>query len=312
MRVVDLFCGCGGLSLGLEKAGLEVAKAYDAWEAAVKCYRLNFDHEISTTDLSNIQAAVADISPLLPDIIVGGPPCQDFSHAGKRSEGDRADLTKAFAEIVSSVRPKWFLMENVERAKSSSAYERAREIFESAGYGLTEIVLDASFCGVPQKRKRFFCIGRFNEASDFLKPLLLNNQAKAAMTVRQFLGIEFGLEHYYRHPRNYSRRAVFSIDEPAPTVRGVNRPVPAGYTGHHGDSAETNQVRSLSTQERARLQTFPKSFRWAGTKTDLEQIIGNAVPVNLAKFVGNAIMQFELARRSEQEELPIQHEMVAA
>ena len=312
MRAIDLFCGCGGLSLGLEKSGFEIAKAYDAWEAAIKCYRLNIQHEISATDLSDVKAAVADIKPFHPDIIVGGPPCQDFSHAGKRNEGNRADLTKAFAKIVTSVRPKWFLMENVERAKSSLAYQSAKEIYEFAGYGLTEIVLDASFCGVPQKRKRFFCIGRLGESAGFMEPFLRSNLTQAAMTVRQFLGSELGLEHYYRHPRNYSRRAIFSIDEPAPTVRGVNRPVPSGYTGHQGDSAETNQVRALSTQERARLQTFPKSFKWIGTKTDLEQIIGNAVPVNLAKFVGDAIIKFELASVAQRIEVPILSEAVAA
>jgi DNA (cytosine-5)-methyltransferase 1 len=293
MRAVDLFCGCGGLSLGLEKAGFEIAKAYDAWEAAIKCYRLNFDHPVSSVDLSDVDGAVSEICPLVPDIIVGGPPCQDFSHAGKRHEGNRADLTKAFAEIITSVRPQWFLMENVARAKKSLVYSQARKTFISAGYGLTEIVLDASFCGVPQKRKRFFCIGKLGESVGFLDALLAKSQASEAMTVRQFLGEELAVEHYYRHPRNYSRRAVYSIDEPAPTIRGVNRPVPAGYGGHHCDTVSSDEVRALTTLERARIQTFPKSFKWTGTKTDLEQIIGNAVPVNLAKFVGKVILTYQ-------------------
>lgn len=312
MRTIDLFCGCGGLSLGLEKAGFEIAQAYDAWEAAIKCYKLNFDHPVSSVDLSDVISAVSEIEPLQPDIIVGGPPCQDFSHAGKRNEGNRADLTKAFAEIITRVRPNWFLMENVARAKSSLAYKQARNMFISAGYGLTEIVLDASFCGVPQRRKRFFCIGKLGESAGFLEAPLVKSQSGEAMTVRQFLGEELAVEHYYRHPRNYSRRAVYSIDEPAPTVRGVNRPVPAGYGGHHSDTVSSDEVQALTTLQRARIQTFPKSFKWTGTKTDLEQIIGNAVPVNLAKFVGKVILSYQNALRESEAICKVISEMQAA
>ncbi len=116
------------------------------------------------------------------------------------------------------------------------------------------------------------------------------------MTIRDYLGNKLGLEHYYRHPRNYSRRGVFSIDEPSPTVRGVNRPIPSGYAKHSGDpvNVELSQIRPLTTKERSYLQTFPEDFEWIGTKTNLEQMVGNAVPVNLAEFVANAIKEFYL------------------
>ena len=153
-------------------------------------------------------------------------------------------------------------------------------------------MLDASFCGVPQRRKRFFCIGKQGEGDEFLTPFLEAGLAEKPMTVRDYLGGELGVAHYYRHPRNYSRRAIFSIDEPAPTVRGVNRPLPAGYTGHPGDPVPIANIRALTTVERARLQTFPKKFKWQGSKTDLEQLIGNAVPVKLAKYVAAAILSY--------------------
>jgi DNA (cytosine-5)-methyltransferase 1 len=295
MKVVDLFCGCGGLSLGFEQAGFNVLCSYDAWDSAISCYKLNFKHPVVKTDLSDVRAVSKEIAAQAPDIIIGGPPCQDFSHAGKRSEGDRASLTKAYAEIIRNVRPEWFLMENVDRAQNSGAYAAAREIFKSSGYGLTERVLDASFCGVPQKRKRFFCIGKRGENDEFLMPFLEAGLSEGPMTVRDYLGDEFGLTHYYRHPRNYSRRGIFSIDEPAPTVRGVNRPLPSGYTGHPGDPVPVAKIRPLTTIERARLQTFPKRFQWKGTKTDLEQLIGNAVPVKLAKYVAAAILSYASA-----------------
>ena len=115
------------------------------------------------------------------------------------------------------------------------------------------------------------------------------------MTIRDYLGDELGLKYYYRHPRNYNRRGVFSIDEPSPTVRGVNRPVPSGYKKHSGDPSEIelSEVRPLTTIERSYLQTFPKDFKFEGTKTNLEQMIGNAVPVNLAEFLASTILEYE-------------------
>ena len=119
MRVVDLFCGCGGLSLGFKKAGFDVIAAYDKWEAALEVYRRNFDHPAEEMDLSNVQASAIAIDKLEPDMIIGGPPCQDFSSAGKRDEdGGRGDLTVHYAKIISQVRPKWFVMENVARIRN--------------------------------------------------------------------------------------------------------------------------------------------------------------------------------------------------
>lgn len=82
------------------------------------------------------------------------------------------------------------------------------------------------------------------------------------------------------------------MDEPSPTIRGVNRPVPQGYTRHPNDPECIDGLRPLTTQERAQVQTFPKEFVFNGTKTDLEQIIGNAVPVKLAEFVANRITDY--------------------
>lgn len=290
-RVVDLFSGCGGMSLGFSKAGLDVVAAFDSWDAAVRCYSQNFSHPVRKFDLSDVEAAVAAISPLQPDAIIGGPPCQDFSSAGKRVELGRADLTHAYAKIIDRVRPKAFVMENVERARLSVAYSRARQIYVEAGYDIHEVVLDASYFGVPQQRKRFFCIGVLNGDVKSVAHCLLSQASDERMTVRRYLGMEFGVSRYYRHPRNYSRRAIYSIDEPSATVRGVNRPVPPGYPGHPLDAgAVTPDLRPLTTLERARIQTFPKSFKFDGTKSELELLIGNAVPVELARAVGTALL----------------------
>jgi DNA (cytosine-5)-methyltransferase 1 len=113
------------------------------------------------------------------------------------------------------------------------------------------------------------------------------------MTVRDYFGKNIDTNYYYRHPRNYSRRAIYSIDEASPAIRGVNRPIPKGYPGHPGDPvAVSESVRPLTTLERSQIQTFPKDFVRAGNKTEIEQMIGNAVPANLAKFVALAIIDY--------------------
>ena len=118
----------------------------------------------------------------------------------------------------------------------------------------------------------YFCLGSAVAWMDFLMTVFKHLLPKTRMTLRDYFGDSLDTEHYYRHPRNYSRRAVFSVDEPSPTVRGVNRPIPGGYPGHHGDTErDLSKVRPLTTLERARIQTFPPSFKLAGSKTNLEQ-----------------------------------------
>lgn len=83
------------------------------------------------------------------------------------------------------------------------------------------------------------------------------------------------------------------IDEPSPTIRGVNRPMPDGYKVHTNDPVPTKEgIRALTTVERSYIQTFPQDFRFAGSKTNIEQMIGNAVPVNLASYVANSISKY--------------------
>ena len=296
MRTVDLFCGCGGMSLGFEQAGFQIVGAYDFWDVAVQTYNNNFNHTAAILDLSKKNTALSVIRPLNPEVIIGGPPCQDFSSAGDRTEGERANLTVSYAKIIKSIKPKYFVMENVSRAKMSKAYAEAREIFVSAGYGLTELVLDASKCGVPQKRKRFFCVGALNEPDDFLKKNLLANQSVISLSVRNYFTqnhYQLNIDYYYRHPRTYSRRAIYSVDEPSPTIRGVNRPRPAEYVRHKNDAAFNDDIASLTYRQRALIQTFPENFNFGNSIATAEQMIGNAVPVNLAKHIARALSTYE-------------------
>ena len=127
MKAVDLFCGCGGMSLGFINAGFEIEWAFDSWEPAIRTYRKNFSHPVYKADLSDRQI-VPVIAGLKPDIIIGGPPCQDFSSAGRRDETmGRAALSKTYADIVTAARPEYFVMENVSQIHSSRAYIYVRD-----------------------------------------------------------------------------------------------------------------------------------------------------------------------------------------
>jgi DNA (cytosine-5)-methyltransferase 1 len=294
MSVIDLFSGCGGMSLGFMNAGFDVVAAFDHWKPAIEVYRRNFSHPIFEYDLGNYDKDCAIFKQFNSQMIIGGPPCQDFSSAGKRDESlGRAELTVSFAEIVAAIKPKWFVMENVGRAEKSRALASAKLIFNKAGYGLSQKVLDASLCGVPQQRKRLFIVGELGGEDDSVLPYLEKNLSHKPMTLREYLGKRIDVEFYYRHPRTYKRRAIFSINEPSPTIRGVNRPVPNGYPGHSGDPVKISaKIRPLTTKERSLIQTFPENFEFVGTKTHVEQLIGNAVPVKLAEYVAKCVSEY--------------------
>ena len=301
MHVVDLFCGCGGLSKGFELAGFNVVAAFDAWQSAITCYNANFNHKAQQLDLDEVENAVETIRPYAPSVIIGGPPCQDFSGAGKRQEGPLADLTYKYAQIITTLRPQYFVMENVSRAKASEAYSKARALYKKHNYGLTEVVLDASRCGVPQHRNRFFCIGALNAPDGFLIEDIFHHYIGEEITVADYFtnnNIRLDIEAYYRHPTTYSRRAIFGTDEVAPTIRGVNRPKPANYNHHENDAVskdEIENIKQLSLRQRAIIQTFPQDYRFEGlqiSRCDLEQMVGNAVPVEMARFVANRLQNY--------------------
>lgn len=294
MKVIDLFCGCGGLSLGFQKAGFNILAAFDNWDDAIAVYHTNFKHPVIKQDLSDVDGTVVNVSKYKPNMIIGGPPCQDFSSAGKRDEDNgRGDLTVSFAQVIARVRPEWFVMENVDRIIKTEKLVRANAIFKECGYGLTYTILNASRCGAPQRRKRFIMIGHLGEEDGFMSKILEERQADKEMTVADYFGSRLDIQYYYRHPRSYARRGIFSVNEPSPTIRGVNRPMPAGYQLHRTDPVKSlDGIRPLTTLERSMIQTFPKDFKFLGNKTNMEQMIGNAVPVNLARFVGECIMAY--------------------
>lgn len=168
MNVIDLFCGCGGFSHGFSRAGFNVVLGIDMWSDAVTTYLANHPQSKAINgDITEITPAQVlaecgmDSSDI--DVIIGGPPCQGFSISGKRMiEDPRNRLYKSFVEMVSTIKPKMFVMENVPGLLSmgkGAIKEQILEDFNNAGYNVVTKVLTASDFGVPQARKRVFFIG---------------------------------------------------------------------------------------------------------------------------------------------------------
>lgn len=176
-NVIDLFCGCGGFSLGFERAGFNVLLGIDVWKDALNTFKHNHKaSEYLQSDLSIL--APEDTLPLIGDksvdIIIGGPPCQGFSIAGKRIVDDiRNKLYKNFVHFVEYFRPKAFVMENVPNILSiGNGIIRDSVIsdFSKLGYTVEYKVLTASDYGVPQNRRRAIFVG-FRDGSHFKFPL---------------------------------------------------------------------------------------------------------------------------------------------
>jgi DNA (cytosine-5)-methyltransferase 1 len=157
LTVLDLFCGAGGMSRGFSDAGFDVILAADKNSAAVATYRHNFTHPVLELDLSR--------SHKFPkaSIIIGGPPCQGFSSAGARRDGDpRNSLVGTFARIVAEQRPKAFVFENVEGFLTGEGGAHVIELLDpliAAGYRIHLKKINAANYGVPQLRKRVVAIG---------------------------------------------------------------------------------------------------------------------------------------------------------
>ena len=200
MQAVELFCGAGGMSLGFLRAGISVIKAYDSSPEAVAVYRGNLGGHAETLDLNMLSGYGPTVAAMAPDLVFGGPPCQDFSSAGDRRERSNAHLTRVFAMVVSVARPQWFVMENVAHAARSEAFRRSREMLAKAGYGLTQVILDAANYGVPQNRHRLFLIGRLEEEHGFLEAALVEAAAPRPMSLRDEFGDDIPPFVYF-HPR---------------------------------------------------------------------------------------------------------------
>lgn len=178
-KVIDLFAGVGGMSLGFEKQGFDIIVANECDPLIAESYKENHKKtkmivgDITTLDLKESFGKYKGEV----DVVIGGPPCQGFSQKGKRKtiHDERNFLFKYYVKVVELVKPKYFIMENVPNlltAEKGYFKKEIEELFNAMGYSLTMGVLNASDYGVPQNRKRAVIIGKLNgKALDLPVPL---------------------------------------------------------------------------------------------------------------------------------------------
>ncbi|PQJ81003.1 DNA cytosine methyltransferase [Polaribacter porphyrae] len=321
MNVVSFFAGAGGLDLGFEKAGFNIlwANEYDKdiWETYEK------NHKKTILDRRSIVNIKSDEVPDC-DGIIGGPPCQSWSEAGSlRGINDkRGQLFYDFIRILDAKRPKFFLAENVsgmllERHKE--ALKNIKIMFKNAGYKLSFKLLNASDFNVPQDRKRVFFVGiREDLDFEFQFPKPFNQKVTLEQAIADLKnnvvsakdGNKTNKENCKIPNHEYmiggfssmfmSRNRVRSWDEQSFTIQAGGRHAPLHPQAPKMKFIDQNVrvfvpgkedlYRRLSVRECARIQTFPNDFTFhynnisAGYK-----MIGNAVPVNLAKHIAISI-----------------------
>lgn len=176
--VLDLFAGCGGLSLGFQRAGYTVLAGVDVDDVARKTYEHNIDAPALDIDLSETSPeAFFERVPFGPDdidVVCGGPPCKGYSYSGYRDpDDDRNALVYDFVDYVRYIRPSAFLMENVRGLldmEGGSVVDGLVDEFRGIGYDADYRKLNAAEYGVPQSRKRVFVVGMSDGEPEFPEP----------------------------------------------------------------------------------------------------------------------------------------------
>ncbi|MGA5320405.1 DNA cytosine methyltransferase [Streptomyces seoulensis] len=185
---IDLFSGAGGLTLGLQRAGLTPIYALDVWSDAIDTYRLNLPgHTAECGDVADLTAGkVKSVISQRPNWVVGGPPCQGYSTVGKRNRDDQRNrLFEHFLRIVEHLKPDGFVIENVLGLKDMSYEQEVADAFKQLGYQVRFQVASAADHGVPQLRRRVLFVGHREAEFKGLDPLL---QADQYVSVEQAIG----------------------------------------------------------------------------------------------------------------------------
>ena len=290
-RVIDLFAGCGGLSLGFEAAGYETI-GYEFEENAVNTYNENLKGQC------HLQKLEVGFDYPEADIVIGGPPCQPFSVFGNQmGMEDARDGFPIFIDAIKQIQPKVFLFENVRNLAYSHKwyFDLIRDELGKLGYIIDFKCLNAVNYGVPQSRERMIVVGH---KSKFRFPAV--HQQK--VTVGEAIGDLIDTiqdESKILTPRQDEYIAVYEKksdcinprdlypDRPARTLTCRNL---AGCTSDmQRVRLKDGRRRRLVVREAARLQSFPDWFEFTGTEIKQFNQIGNAVPCLLGKAIGLAI-----------------------
>lgn len=313
MKIVSLFCGAGGLDLGLIHAGHQIVWANDNDADAIATYRHNIGPHALLADICEVP------SEKIPDAdaVVGGFPCQGFSQANLlRHAGDeRNTLYQEFLRVIGHKQPKWFLAENVrgilslDRGRAIAQIERD---FVGAGYRVAKRLFNVADYGVPQHRQRVIIAGTRSDL-----PLTCNYTFPAP--THQKMNVE-SLLLSDLSPWVSVGEALCEIPDPAPHVSLLNHSgsrykiTNRNFTGHRNTDASKpsptilargsgkggvcaiqhpRNHRRMTIRESAIIQTFPLDFEFVGGMGSCYRQVGNAVPVLFAQALGAQLSLLE-------------------
>ena len=317
---IELCAGCGGLSSGLIKSGFNPILLNDNNKDC--CLTLKENHkdvEIIHNDMTKI-----DYTPYINniDLLCAGCPCQSFSYAGKKKGLDdpRGDLLFKFIEIINLINPKIFLIENVKGLISHNKGETFKLILnklnENENYNIYYKCLDASKFEVPQKRERLFIIGvnkkiekkfefpKENVNSKILMDVLLDvphsqgakyskekielfkliKQGECWVNLPKELQMKYLGKSYYSKGGKRGILYRLSLNKPSLTLL-------CSPSQKQTERCHPLEERPLTIREYARIQTFSDDYKFMGSITSQYKQIGNAIPVELGKKIGEEIIK---------------------
>ncbi len=339
MLAIDFFCGAGGLTKGLQMAGIDVVAGIDLDASCSLTYDINNEpSEFYCADIYNIQPD--DLFSLVPalrdnpdDVLFAGcAPCQNYSQQRKAKYARKdATILSEFGRLIQECLPGHVIMENVPgitKVKGFSVFRRFVKLLKNNGYSVEWRIVDAKDYGVPQNRKRLVLIASRN-GNVSIPPKTHGKELQNYLCVRdaieRFPAIDAG-ERYHGIPnhissevselnlvrlrntphnggdrRSWPEEIVLDChsngyeghtdtygrmfwDNPAPTLTGRCHSISNGRYGH------PEQDRALSLREAAAIQTFPDNYKFYGSKRHIALQIGNAVPVQLGRVLGEHIV----------------------
>lgn len=334
IKTLSLFSGAGGLDIGFHQAGFDIVACVELNAAYCKTLEANKGRYFSSSlDVHCTDIKLFDPKPYADkgiECVIGGPPCQTFSAAGRRSGGvlgtddDRGRLFESYCRILEVIKPKVFVFENVYGLPGANGGEPWREIqaaFSKIGYSLQADVLDAADYGVPQHRERLIIVGSKNEKVSFSFPEPTHgpdSNAKAPLfTVGEAIadlqsedekphdlgGLYGHLLPIIPEGLNYSF-LTREMGYPKPYFAWRSKFSDFLYKADRNAPCRTLKAqpgkftgpfhwknRHFTTDELKRLQTFPDEYLVVGTYGKVMEQVGNSVPPRLAYVIATSVKE---------------------
>lgn len=332
IRTLSLFSGAGGLDIGFHQAGFHAVEMVEIDDRYIPTLEANCG---MFGVLGNAIPRCVDVRKYNPrnlgeiDFIIGGPPCQSFSAAGRRAGGvrgtsdERGQLFMAYVDLLKQLKPRGFLFENVygiTGANGGRDWTDIREAFAAAGYQVFHRILDAADFGVPQHRERMFIVGLNRGAFRFPRPTHGPDSPDSLPHYAAALAIDDAPTQRLDEPMGINGRYGSLLAEIPPGLNysffteRLGHPKPLfAWRSKFSDflykadpsrpvrtiKAQGGQYtgpfhwdnRRFTTDELKRLQTFPDDYRIAGGRATVIQQIGNSVPPQVARILALAILK---------------------